>query len=413
MLKVNPFAALRPRSDAASRVASVPYDVVNTKEARELAKDNDASFLHVVRPEIDLPEGTDPYAAVVYDTAKKNLDRLVRDGILVREAEPSIYLYRQQMTLLERRVSQTGIVCCTHIDDYNRGIIKKHEKTRQDKEDDRTRHVLTLQANAGPVFLMYRDDSESTALMRADQEAPPLFDFEAPDGVHHTVWRVSDAARYVAAFERVPAAYVADGHHRSASAARAGAELRQKNPAHTGNEEYNWFLSVLFPASELTILPYHRLVKDLAGQTPDAVLEAIRKVARVEPTSEPQPPSTLSFGMYLEKKWYRVTLDPTSVTTTDPVSSLDYVLLSERILGPVLKITDLRTDKRIDFVGGIRGTAELERRVDSGECAIAFAMHRTTIEQLLAVADAGAIMPPKSTWFEPKLRSGLLVHTID
>jgi uncharacterized protein (DUF1015 family) len=324
-----------------------------------------------------------------------------------------IYLYRQQMQLLGKLRSQVGVMCCTHVDDYNTGIIKKHEKTRKDKEDDRTRHVLSINANAGPVFLMYKDRADLAALIASDSARDPLYDFTAPDGVRHTIWQVQDAAAYVVAFAQVPAAYVADGHHRSASAARAGAERRSKNPGHTGNEEYNWFLSVLFPASALTILPYHRVVKDLNGLTPEALLEKIRAVAKVEETSTPQPPHTLCFGMYLAGKWYRVTLDANSVDTSDPVGSLDYVLLSERILHPILGIGDIRTDKRIDFVGGIRGTGELEKRVNSGECAVAFAMHETTLEQLMQVADAGEIMPPKSTWFEPKLRSGLLVHTLD
>jgi uncharacterized protein (DUF1015 family) len=413
MLKINPFVALRPRADVAAQLASVPYDVVNTEEARVLAEGNPLSFLHVVRSEIDLPKDTNSYADVVYETAARNFQKLQSDGALIREEGPSIYLYRQEKELLGKLRSQIGVVACCHVDDYNNGIIKKHEKTRKDKEDDRTRHVLSINANAGPVFLMYKDQPELATLITRDARTTPLYDFTAVDGVRHTVWRIPNPAEYVGLFAKAEAAYVADGHHRSASAARAGAERRSKNPNHTGNEEYNWFLSVLFPASALTILPYHRVLKDLNGLTPAALLEKIKTVASVEETSNPAPEHTLSFGMYLAGKWYKVKLDPKTVNTNDPVGSLDYVLLSERILTPILGIGDIRTDKRIDFVGGIRGTAELEKRVNSGDCAVAFAMHATTIGQLVSVADAGEIMPPKSTWFEPKLRSGLLIHTLD
>jgi uncharacterized protein (DUF1015 family) len=413
MLRVNPFAALRPQPSLASQVASVPYDVVNTEEARVLAQGNALSFLHVVRSEIDLATDTNPYADVVYETAAKNFQKLQAEGVMIREQKPLIYLYRQEKELLGKLRSQLGVMACCHVDDYNSGIIKKHEKTRKDKEDDRTRHVLAINANAGPVFLLYKDQPSISEMMKKDASAAPLYDFTAVDGVRHTIWQVSDPAAYVAAFGKIPTAYIADGHHRSASAARAGMERRAKNPNHVGNEEYNWFLSVLFPASHLTILPYHRVIKDLNGLTPEALLEKVRAVATVKETSNPEPASTLSFGMYVAGKWYMVSLDPSSVDKSDPVGSLDYVLLSDRILTPILGIGDIRTDKRIDFVGGIRGTSELEKRVNSGDCAVAFAMHATTIEQLIQVADAGQIMPPKSTWFEPKLRSGLLVHTLD
>jgi uncharacterized protein (DUF1015 family) len=412
MLRVNPFAALRPRPDRVTEVASVPYDVVNTEEARALVQGHPDSFLRVVRSEVDLPAQTDPHADVVYDQARLNFERL-KDSVLVREAEPSIYLYRQEVELGGRALRQTGIVCCSHVDDYVQGRIKRHEKTRRDKEDDRTRHVLTVKANTGPVFLMYQDEPRLAELSDSDVKGDPLYDFVASDGVRHTLWRTSNAQAYVQAFRGVESAYVADGHHRSASAARAAAELAATNPKHTGNEEYNWFLSVLFPASELTILPYHRVVADLNGLTPAELLASLSSVATVAPSAEPQPSRAGSFGMYLDGAWYSVALPEASIDHSDPVGSLDYTLLYDRVLSPILGIGDIRTDRRIDFVGGIRGTGELSKRVDEGRDAVAFAMRATTIKELFGVADAGQIMPPKSTWFEPKLRSGLLVHTLD
>jgi len=412
-MRVNPFAALRPDPENARQVASVPYDVVNTEEARKLAEGNPLSFLHVVRPEIDLPPETDPHADEVYAQARTAFDRLQAEGALVREDRPSIYLYRQQAKLNGVAVSQMGVVACCHIDDYRNGLIKKHEKTRKDKEDDRTRHVLTLEANAGPVFLLYRGNDPLTKMMEDDAMGPPIHDFLAEDHVRHTVWTVEEPEAYVAAFGDVEAAYVADGHHRSASASRAGAELRSKNDKHTGNEEYNWFQCVLFASDQLNILPYHRVVKDLNGLSAEDFLKKMDDVGEVKPTDDPTPPHTGAFGMYVDGKWYMVTLPRDGIDRSDPVESLDYVLLYERVLSPILGIGEIRTDERIDFVGGIRGTDELERRVNSGGCAVAFAMHETTIDQLMTVADAGRIMPPKSTWFEPKLRSGLLVHTLD
>jgi uncharacterized protein (DUF1015 family) len=412
MLRSKPYAALRPTPEPVGRVASVPYDVVSTSEARARVEGNPLSFLRVVRSEVDLTESTDPHSDVVYARARENLERLKRD-VLLREREPSIYLYRQQMEIAGARRSQLGVVCCSHVDDYVEGRIKRHEKTRRDKEDDRTRHTLELRANAGPVFLMYRDDPELSRLSAQDAALAPLYDFVAVDGVRHTLWRSERPRDYVSAFARVPAAYVADGHHRSASAARAAAELRKDNPAHDGSEEYNWFMSVLFPASELHILPYHRVVADLAGMSPAQLLERLREVARVEPVTDPDPRDPGQFGMYLAGRWYSLWLDERRIDRSDPVKSLDYTLLYDHVLAPILGIGDIRTDGRIDFVGGIRGTGELSRRVDAGRDAVAFAMRATSIEELFRVADAGEIMPPKSTWFEPKLRSGLVVHTLD
>jgi uncharacterized protein (DUF1015 family) len=302
------------------------------------------------------------------------------------------------------------------VEDYERNVIKKHEKTRKDKEDDRTRHVLELSANAEPVFLAYRDDAAITDLVEVDVNDRPLFHFIARDGVTHTVWTVHDADLYVKAFSQHPGvacAYIADGHHRSASAARAAAQRRAANPRHSGQEEYNWFLAVLFPASQLRIMPYNRMVRDLNNLSPAEVLKRMSAVGRIGTTSHAQPLRAGSVCFYLNACWHMLEFDPKSIRTSDPISSLDVTLLQDRVLGPILGIGDPRTDKRIDFVGGIRGPDELRKRVDSGEMAIAFSMFPTTIEQLMAVADAGAVMPPKSTWFEPKLRSGLLIHTLD
>lgn len=411
-MRISAFAALRPKPELAARVAAVPYDVVNTEEARGLAAGNPLSFLHVSRSEIDLPQGTDAYSPQVYQRALENLRGLEREALL-REAQPSTYIYRQETTLLGRAVCQTSLVCCASVEEYERGIIKRHEKTRRDKEDDRTRHVLTLKTNTGPVFLMYRDRASIDQLIERELQAAPLYDFTAIDGVRHRVWRCSAAQPFVSEFERIEAAYIADGHHRAASAARAGVELRAANPGHTGNERYNWFLCALFPASQLTILPYHRVVKDLNGLSPSALLERLGQVGSVAPASAPEPPAPGSFCVYVARQWHRVTFPEHSIDLRDPVGSLDYSLLGDRVLAPILGISDIRSDQRIDFVGGIRGPGELVQRVDSGRDAVAFCMHATTIEHLLRVADAGQIMPPKSTWFEPKLRSGLLLHTLD
>ncbi len=388
-------------------MAAVPYDVVSRDEAAHLARGNPDSFLHVGRSDIDLPSDVDPHDSRIYQQARDALDALVARGILIRDGSPALYVYRQ---IMDGR-AQTGLVGCVHVDEYERDIIRKHEKTRQDKEDDRTRHVLTLGAHAEPVFLTYRADATIEGLTAEVQRGPALYDFTAVDGVQHTVWRIPRPAAWVAAFREVPHAYVADGHHRSASAWRAGKERRAANPRHNGDEEYNWFLAVLFPSDQLKILPYNRLVRDLGGMSPAQVLGAIGRVGRVSACDDPQPARPGTFCVYLQGSWHRVELHADTIPRYDPIGSLDVSLLQDRVLGPILGIGDPRTDKRIDFVGGIRGPVELKRRVDSGEMAIAFSLYPTTLDQLMSVSDAGAIMPPKSTWFEPKLRSGLFVHT--
>jgi uncharacterized protein (DUF1015 family) len=373
-----------------------------------MTEGNPLSFLHVGRSDIDLPAEVDPYDARVYDTARANLERMMDQGILQQDDRPGVYLYEQTM----QGRSQVGVVGCVHIDDYANDVIRKHEKTRRDKEDDRTRHILTLNANAEPVLLTFRDEARLGELIGRETTSAPVYDFVAPDGVRHRVWMAGDGQRWVQAFASVPFAYVADGHHRCASAWRAGEELRQAAGG-SAEGEFAWFLAVLFPASQLRILPYHRVVKDLHGLTPEQFLERLAGVGRVEPAGDPAPTAPGSFGFYLAGRWYRLTLDPAGIPVGDPVRSLDAALLEERILGPILGVGDIRTDKRVDFVGGIRGPAELERRVNSGEMALGIALYPVTVEQLMTVSDAGQIMPPKTTWFEPKLRSGLFVHTLE
>ena len=383
--------------------------MVSRAEAAALAAGNPLSFLHVVRSEIDLPPETDPHDAVVYDRARKTLNQFLADGSFLRETEPSFYLY--QLTMEGR--AQLGVVGCVHVDDYEKNVIRKHEKTRKDKEDDRTRHILTLGAHPEPVLLTHAPTPFLSQLGSRITIEDPLYDFTSPDGVRQQVWRVKNTAPYVDAFRRIGVGYVADGHHRSASAWRAAAERRAANPKHTGEEEYNWFLAVFFPSNQLRILPYFRVVKDLNGQSPEAFVAALAEVGTLTRAAVPAPERPGSFGILVGGAWYRQVLDPGTIDEADPVGSLDVSLLHERILAPLLGIGDVRTDPRIDFVGGIRGIAELEHRVASGEAAVAFAMYPVTVQQLMTIADAGLIMPPKSTWFEPKLKSGLFIHMLD
>jgi len=404
---IKPFAALRPVPEKAATLAAVPYDVVDTAEARALAAGNPDSFLHVSRPEIDLPDSIDVHDDAVYAQGVRAFRDLQARGVLMREQEERFYVYRQIMGTH----SQSGVVACCHIEDYAKDIIRKHEKTRKDKEDDRTRHCLELNANSGPVFLTYRDTTALDGLVAVTQKGEPLYDFTAADGIRHTVWRVEDAATpWIEAFGRVPLAYVADGHHRAAAAFRAGAQRRQANPGHTGREEYNWFLAVLFPASQLRILPYNRCVADLNRLSPAAFLDRVRGVFNAASTDDATPTGPREVRMYLDNAWYKLTWKEFAA---DPVGRLDVSVLQDRLLAPVLGIADPRTDTRISFVGGIRGTGELTKRVDGGRDAVAFSMYPTSVAQMMDIADTGQIMPPKSTWFEPKLRSGLLVHTLD
>ncbi len=411
MAAIYPFRALRPPRERVAEVAAVPYDVVNTEEARALAEGKPHSFLHVSRPEIDLPPGVSIYSDEVYARAAENFQKLVRDCPLEREQEPSLYLYR----LVMGSHTQVGVAAAASVDEYDQDLIRKHERTRPDKEDDRTRHVLELRAQTGPVFLTYRADRRIDALVEADTHAEPLYDFEAEDGVRHTVWRARAAEQLARCFAEVPLLYIADGHHRAASAARARQRLRDENPGHTGEEDYNRFLAVIFPHDQMQILPYHRVVKDLGGRSAEAFLREVGERFRVTDDANPRGPGKAGhWHMYLGGRWHGLTLreDAAMTLTDDPTSTLDVSLLQDNLLAPVLHIEDVRTDKRIDFVGGIRGTAELERLVDSGRAAVAFALHPTSIEDLLRVSDARGIMPPKSTWFEPKLRDGLLIHQI-
>lgn len=384
----------------------MPYDVVDRSEAEILTRGRPNSLLHVDRAEINLPEECDPYAPIVYTTAREAFRSLQDRQVLVRENTPCVYLYRQRMGNHE----QVGVAAVCHIDDYESNIIKKHEKTRRDKEDDRTKLIDTLSANTGPVFLTYRRSVEIDKLVASHQEgALPLFDFTASDGVQHTVWRVAGGSDLVEAFSRVPSAYVADGHHRTASAVRVGRERREANPMHDGSEDYNWFLAVLFPDSQLQILPYNRAVHDLNGQTSAQLIEATEQSFAVTGGVSSCPENCGDIRMYLDGVWWRLTWDASR--DANPINALDVTVLQERLLRPLLGIDDPRTSKRIQFIGGIRGTSELEELVESGRAAVAFSMFPTTVEQLMTIADAGEIMPPKSTWFEPKLRSGLFIHT--
>jgi uncharacterized protein (DUF1015 family) len=408
---IYPFRALRPPVERVTEVAAVPYDVVNTEEARRLAASNAVSFLHVSRPEIDLPEGTDIYSDEVYAKAKENFEKLRRECPLEEDGEPALYLYR----LVMGEHTQVGVAAVFSVDEYDNDLIRKHERTRPDKENDRTRHILELRAQTGPVFLTYRADRRIDALVEAETKATPLYDFTAEDGVRHTVWRATAAEQLARCFAEVPLLYIADGHHRAASASRARATLKQENPNHTGDEEYNRFLAVVFPEEQMQILPYHRVVKDLNGRTPEEFLDAVRGRFQITEDANPKGPGKPGhWHMYLAGKWYGLTLrdDAARTLSDDPTMTLDVSLLQNNLLDPLLGVRDPRTDKRIDFVGGIRGTQELERLVDEGRAAVAFALHSTSIEDLLRVSDAGGVMPPKSTWFEPKLRDAILIHTI-
>jgi len=400
MATLQPFRALRPKPADAARIAAVPYDVVSTDEARALADENPQSFLRVSRPELELPEGADPYAPGIYQRAKDNFSAL-RDTSLVLEDEPSVYFYRLRMD----RHTQIGLAACFSLDEYDRDVIKKHERTRRDKEDDRTRHMVALRAQTGPVFLTYRANADVDRIAAAVTATAPLFDFTAPDEVHHTLWRVGGAERdrLVSAFRGIPSLYIADGHHRAASAARARTELPASDEAKT-------MLAVAFPHDQVSILPYNRTVTDLGGLTPVEILEAIRE--RFEMEAGPAERGRRGdIAMYFQGGWHTVR-PRVPPDASNPIAALDVSVLQESLLAPVLKIADVRTDKRIEFVGGARGPRELQRLVDSGKAAVAFSLYPVSVSDLMDVSDAGEIMPPKSTWFEPKLRDGLLIHVL-
>ena len=411
MAVVKPFICIRPAKENAAKVASLPYDVYNRKEACAAVAGNPVSFLNIDRAETQFSDDVDTYADCVYEKARELLDTQIAEGVYVTDAGDHYYLY--ELTMDGR--SQTGIVACSSIDDYVNGVVKKHENTREDKELDRIRHVDTVNAQTGPIFLTYRQNEILKAIVAEEKAKPVLYDFVSDDGIRHRVWKIDDQAQTAAieaAFAAIPATYIADGHHRAASAVKVGLKRRAENPGYTGEEPFNYFLSVLFPDEELMILPYNRVVKDLNGMSREQFFEAVKgKFELEEIGKEPYAPAEKgTFGMYLDNTWYALKVLP-QYRSTDPVKGLDVSILQDQLLGPVLGIGDPRTDKRIDFIGGIRGLKELERRVRE-DMEIAFSMYPTSIKELLAVADAGLLMPPKSTWFEPKLRSGLFIHKL-
>lgn len=408
---IKPFSCIRPREDIAAKVAALPYDVYNRKEAYQIVSDNTLSFLNVDRAETQFSESVDTYDDCVYQKARELLDKMITDGIFLVDLEETFYIY--ELTMDGR--SQTGIVACSSIDDYLDGVVKKHENTREEKEIDRIRHVDTTDAHTGPIFLAYRTNETLNKTVESQTGSTPIYDFTSDDHVRHRVWKITDTQTIQLiqkTFETIPSTYIADGHHRAASAVKVGLKRRQENPDYTNLEPFNYFLSVLFPDEQLMIMPYNRVIKDLNGWTQEKLLELIQRNFVVTYIGEdPYSPKQKSeFGMYLDKKWYGLKAK-NEVLSVDPVRGLDVSILQDYILEPILGITDPRTDERIDFIGGIRGLEELERRVSEG-MAVAFSMYPTSIQELLAVADAGMLMPPKSTWFEPKLRSGLFIHKL-
>jgi len=408
MINIYPFRALLPPPEMAHRIASPPYDVISTSEARGAAAGNPLSYLHVVRSEIDLPASMDAYDPAVYEKAAANLQSMVDQGLLVESSQPAIFIYRQ---VFQGR-AQSGVVCCYDVNQYRSGEIKKHEKTRPDKEDDRTRHMTTCSAHAEPVFLTFRKSQRLEQLINAESGGKPIFDLTAEDGVQHSGWRVAQPESFVEAFKELDALYIADGHHRTAGAERAAAQRQQANPQHTGEEQYNRVMAVIFPANQLRILAYNRVVEDLNGLSESDFLQKLSELGSLEGTKRPVPTKAGQFCLRTAGGWHQLTIPRDAIDEGDPIGSLDVALLQDRVLAPLLGVDDPRTDSRITFVGGIRGTEELDKLVDSGK-AVAFSMFPTRVEQLLAVSDAGKIMPPKSTWFEPKLRSGLFVHRFE
>lgn len=413
MAFIKPFKAVRPKKELAEQVAALPYDVMNTEEAVEMAAGNKVSFLHISRPEIDLPQGTDVHSEEVYVKGRENLENFLAQGVLVQDESEQYYVYRQKMG----GITQTGLVVCAGVDDYQTGTIKKHELTRADKEEDRVRHIDVLNANDEPVFYTYRNNPEITRTIEDVTKGEPVYDFTTDDGVSHALWTIADRAlidSLTRSFAAIPTLYVADGHHRSAAASRVRDLRKNANAKHTGSEEYNYFLTVIFPDNEMTIMPYNRVVKDLNGRTLAEYMARVAERFEVTPVSGPVNPGERHlFGMFLAGKWYELVPREGSFVETDPVASMDVSILQDNLLNPVLGVRNPRTDQRIHFVGGIRGVEELERVVNSGEYEVAFSLFPTSIEELMSLADVDKIMPPKSTWFEPKLRSGLFIHMLD
>lgn len=409
-----PFKAVRPMPQYASRVAALPYDVMTSDEAREKVKDNPYSFLHVDKAEIDLPKDTDIYADIVYKTAAANLKSLENDDICRQDNSPCFYIYMQTMN----GCTQTGIVGCASIDEYINGKIKKHELTRADKEADRIKHVDTCDANTGPIFLTYKGNDEINKIVGNYKKVHlPVYDFVSEGDIDNKIWVINDeetVAKLKDLFSSVPALYIADGHHRCASAVKVGQKRREENPGYTGDEEFNFFLAVAFPKDELRIFDYNRVITDLNGLDFPKFIEKISEKFQIESTdsTEPyRPCERHTFGMFINESWYKLTAKPGTFDESDPVNSLDVSILQNNLISPILGIDDPRTDKRIDFVGGIRGLRELERRVHT-DMKLAFSMYPTSLDELIKIADAGALMPPKSTWFEPKLLSGLFIHKL-
>lgn len=414
MAKVKPFKGVRPPREMVTEVASRPYDVLNSAEARAEAEGNPKSLYHIIKPEIDFVEGTDEHAPEVYERAVANFNAFQERGWLVQDEKEHYYIYAQTM---DGR-TQYGIVIAANVDDYLSGCIKKHELTRRDKEEDRMKHVRVNNANVEPVFFAFPDNEVLEGIIRRVTAGPAEYDFTAPDGFGHHFWVIDDdetIALITAEFAKMPALYIADGHHRTAAAALVGAEKARQNPAHRGDEEYNYFLAVAFPSSHLKIIDYNRVVRDLNGLSPAEFLEKLEYKFVVEDkgTEVYRPAALHNFALYLEGRWYSLTARPGTYDDNDPIGVLDVTISSDLILRDIIGITDLRSDKRIDFVGGIRGLGELKDRVDSGEMAFALALYPVSMEQLIAIADTGNIMPPKTTWFEPKLRSGLVIHKLD
>ncbi len=409
MAIIRPFRALRPSADKAVEVSCVPYDVVSTAEAKALADGKPHSFMRVIRSEIEFPEDTSPYADEIYQRARDNFLALIGDGVFQEDSEPSVYLYQIQMGAH----TQTGVVCCSAVDDYDNGVIKLHEKTRPKKENDRTRHVLSLGAHAGPVFLTYKHRDVLDALVEKETEREPDCEVTAEDGVAHRIWKAQQSSEICKLFAEIDCTYVADGHHRAASASRARASLKEANQAHTGEEAYNYFLSVLFPDNQLQILPYNRIIKS-SDLSKEDILARLSERFELEPGASPRPEKKGQLRMYLAGVWYSLLArENVDRLLNDPVEALDVSLLQREVLAPLFGIEDPRTSENVEFIGGIRGTEELERLVDSGEAYCAFSLHHVEIDELFRIADAGLMMAPKSTWFEPKLRSGLLVHRFE